>query len=77
VRWRAPLRPWIFKRGTVNRRWYYGLRVRNALSRRIKVGFGPMAGDEYTLGLRKWHTDPFVNVDQPLPIAVRRRHLLP
>jgi len=48
--------------GVVHRPWYYRLRVRNALSRRSKVGFGPIFENEYTLGLRKWRTDPFVNV---------------
>ena len=59
--WPAPLHPWIYKRGIVRRGWYYRLRLRNALSRRIKVGFGPTGGGEHTLGLRKWHIDPIVD----------------
>jgi hypothetical protein len=59
--WPLPLQQWIYKRGIVNRRWYYGLRLRSTLSRRIRVGFGPTIDSEYTLGLRKWHIDPIVD----------------
>jgi hypothetical protein len=31
------------------------------LSRRIKVGFGPVQSGEHTLDLRKWHIDPLVD----------------
>jgi hypothetical protein len=40
---------------------YYALRLRSALSRRIRVGFGPILTGEDDLGLRKWHIDPIVD----------------
>jgi hypothetical protein len=59
--WPVRLRPWVYERGLVRRRWSYRLRVRNALSRRIRVGFGPVLDGERTLGMRKWHIDPIVD----------------
>jgi hypothetical protein len=59
--WPLRLRPWVYERGLVSRGWYYRLRLRNALSKRIKVGFGPILDGENTLGLRKWHIDPIVD----------------
>jgi len=59
--WPLSLHPWVYERGLVRRGWYYRLRLRNALSRRIKVGFGPILDRENTLGLRKWHIDPIVD----------------
>jgi Glycosyl transferases group 1 len=59
--WPKRVHPWVYERGLVRRSWYYHLRVRNAVSRRIKVGFGPVRDGEGTLGLRKWHIDPIVN----------------
>jgi len=59
--WPMRLRPWVYERGLVRRGWYYRLRLRNALSRRIKVGFGPILVGENTLGMRKWHIDPIVD----------------
>jgi Glycosyl transferases group 1 len=59
--WPERLRPLVHARGLVRRGWYYRLRLRNALSRRIRVGFGPVWDDETTLGLRKWHIDPIVD----------------
>jgi len=59
--WPWRLRPWVYERGLVRREWYYRLRLRNALSSRIKVGFGPIMDGENTLGLRKWHIDPIVD----------------
>ena len=41
--------------------WLFGLKVRNALSRKLKVGIGPITEKENTLGFRKWHVDPIVN----------------
>lgn len=55
------LHPWVYERGLVRRGWYYRLRLRNALSSRTKVGFGPILDGESTLGLRKWHIDPIVD----------------
>lgn len=59
--WPARLHPWVYERGLVRRGWYYRLRLRNMLSRRIKVGFGPVQSGEHTLDLRKWHIDPLVD----------------
>jgi hypothetical protein len=59
--WPLRLQPWVYERGLVRRRWYYRLRVRNALSGRIRVGFGPIRDGERTLGLRKWRIDPIVD----------------
>jgi hypothetical protein len=35
--------------------------MRAALSRRIRVGFGPITTGEDDLGVRKWHIDPIVD----------------
>jgi hypothetical protein len=59
--WPLRLHPWLYERELVWRGWYYRLRLRNALSRRIKVGFGPVQDAESTLGYRKWHIDPIVD----------------
>lgn len=59
--WPWRLRPLVFKRGLVRRGWYCRLRLRNALSSRIKVGFGPVETGEYDLAVRKWHIDPIVD----------------
>jgi len=59
--WPWRLRPLVYERGLVRRDWYYRLRLRNALTRRIRVGFGPTVDGEDTLGVRKWHIDPIVN----------------
>ena len=59
--WPRRLRPWVYERDLVRRGWYYRLRLRNALSSRIKVGFGPTVDRENTLGVRKWHIDPIVD----------------
>lgn len=59
--WPARVRPWVHARGLVRRGWYYRVRLRSALSRRVRVGFGPVWDDETTLGLRKWHIDPIVD----------------
>ena len=59
--WPRRFRPWVYERDLVRRGWYYRLRLRNALSSRIKVGFGPTVDRENTLGVRKWHIDPIVD----------------
>lgn len=59
--WPVRLHPWVYERALVRRGWYHRLRLRNALSRRIKVGFGPIVDRETTLGVRKWHIDPIVD----------------
>ncbi|MBW2966135.1 hypothetical protein KY342_03460, partial [Candidatus Woesearchaeota archaeon] len=41
--------------------WFLKLKLRNLLSDRIKVGFGPITTGENTLGARKWHIDPIIN----------------
>ena len=65
--WPLRLHPWVYERGLVRRGWYYRLRLRNALSSRIKVGFGPILDRENTLGLRKWHIDPLVDAINRAP----------
>lgn len=65
--WPVRLHPWVYERGLVRRGWYYRLRLRNALSGRIKVGFGPILDSESTLGLRKWHIDPIVDAINRTP----------
>jgi len=50
-----------YVRGLVYRRWYYALRVRLALSSKIKIGFGPVTTAEDDLAERKWRIDPVVN----------------
>jgi len=65
--WPVWLHPWVYERGLVRRGWYYRLRLRNALSSRIKVGFGPILDSENTLGLRKWHIDPIVDAINRTP----------
>ena len=45
----------------MRRDWYYRLRLRAALSNRIRVGFGPITTGEDDLGIRKWHIDPIVD----------------
>lgn len=65
--WPLRLHPWVYERGLVRRGWYYRLRLRNALSGRIKVGFGPILDSESTLGLRKWHIDPIVDAINRTP----------
>jgi hypothetical protein len=59
--WPRRLRPWVYEGGLVRRRWYYQLRLRNALSNRIKVGFGPIITGEDDLGVRKWRIDPIID----------------
>jgi hypothetical protein len=51
----------VYQRGLVRRDWYYRLRLRAALSDRIRVGFGPITSGEDDLGVRKWHIDPIVD----------------
>jgi len=65
--WPRRFRPWVYERDLVRRGWYYRLRLRNALSNRIKVGFGPTMDGENTLGVRKWHIDPIVDAINRTP----------
>ncbi|MFX0199269.1 MAG: glycosyltransferase [Candidatus Hodarchaeota archaeon] len=41
--------------------WYYSLKIKNALTKKIKVGFGPVVEGEYNIGVRKSRIDPIVN----------------
>jgi glycosyltransferase involved in cell wall biosynthesis len=59
--WPVRLRPWVHERGLVRRGWHCRLRLRNAMSSRIKVGFGPILTGENTLDVRKWRIDPIVD----------------
>jgi glycosyltransferase involved in cell wall biosynthesis len=52
------------KRGLIRKKvfpwWYYQLQLRSVLTRKIKVGFGPVVEGEYTIGVRKSRIDPIV-----------------
>ncbi len=41
--------------------WYYALKIKNALSKKCKVGFGPVVEGEYNIGVRGSRIDPIVN----------------
>jgi glycosyltransferase involved in cell wall biosynthesis len=41
--------------------WIIELKLRNAFSKKIKVGFGPVVSRENNLSSRKWHIDPIVD----------------
>jgi hypothetical protein len=51
----------LYEHGLVRRDWILWLRLQSALSRRIRVGFGPVVAGEDTLGSRKWRIDAVVN----------------
>jgi glycosyltransferase involved in cell wall biosynthesis len=51
----------LHRRGLVRRDRIWRLRLRSALSSRIRVGFGPITTGEADLGLRHWHIDPIVD----------------
>jgi hypothetical protein len=44
----------------VDPRWLLQLKLQNAFSKKIRVGFGYIITSERTLGNRKWHIDPIV-----------------
>jgi len=41
--------------------WYAQLHLRQALTKKVKVGFGPVVEGEYTIGVRKSRIDPVVD----------------
>lgn len=41
--------------------WYYTLKIKNALSSKRKVGFGPVVEGEYNIGVRGSRIDPIVD----------------
>lgn len=41
--------------------WYYAIKIKNALSHKRKVGFGPVVEGEYNIGVRGSRIDPIVN----------------
>lgn len=47
--------------GLVNRAWYTKLRIKSRLTRKLRVGFGPIATGENNLAERKWRIDPIIN----------------
>ncbi len=47
--------------GLVNRIWYTKLKIRSRFSRKIRVGFGPIATGEDNLAERKWRIDPIID----------------
>ncbi len=48
-------------RRKVNPSWYYTLKVKNALTTKVKVGFGPVIEGEYNIGVRGSRIDPIVD----------------
>ena len=52
----------VYKKGLVNRKWYYRLKAKNLTSTKLKIGFGPVRVGEGTLGVRKWRIDPLINL---------------
>ncbi len=55
---RLPKRLLIRKK--VHPGWYYRLKIHNALTRKRKVGFGPIVEGEYNIGVRGSRIDPIV-----------------
>lgn len=41
--------------------WYYALKIKNALTSKQKVGFGPVIEGEYNIGVRGSRIDPIVD----------------
>ena len=41
--------------------WYYALKIKNALTTKRKVGFGPVVEGEYNIGVRGSRIDPIVD----------------
>lgn len=58
---RKRLRYILYEHDLVRRDWILRLRLQSAMTRRIRVGFGPVVEDEGTLGNRKWRIDAIVN----------------
>ncbi len=48
-------------RRKVHPSWYYALKTKNALTKKLKVGFGPVVEGEYNIGVRGSRIDPIVN----------------
>ena len=45
----------------MNPAWYYRLKLEHALTKKLKVGFGPVIEGEYNIGVRGSRIDPIVN----------------
>lgn len=58
---RLPIRLARLLRKARYRSWYYKLKLKNAFTRKIKVGFWPITTDEFTLGVRGSRIDPIVD----------------
>jgi hypothetical protein len=56
-------RPWrVFDRARLVRPYtLLDLRLRNAFSRKIRIGFGPVKSGEGDINVRKWRIDPIVH----------------
>ena len=50
----------LLVRKKVNPAWYYRLKLEHALTKKLKVGFGPILEDEYNIGVRGSRIDPIV-----------------
>lgn len=48
-------------RKKVHPAWFYQLKLKNALTRKLKVGFGPVIEGEYNIGVRGSRIDPIVD----------------
>ncbi len=55
------LRHLLYEHDLVRRDWILRLHLQSCMSRRIRVGFGPVVEGEDTLGNRKWRIDAVVN----------------
>ncbi|MCP4401836.1 MAG: hypothetical protein GY801_31620, partial [bacterium] len=51
----------LLVRKKVNPAWYYRLKLKNAMTKKLKVGFGPVLEDEYNIGVRGSRIDPIVS----------------
>lgn len=55
------VRKLVYARGKINRLWYFQIKIRNLLTDKIKVGFGPVTSGEDDLAERKWRIDPIID----------------
>ena len=50
----------LLVRKMVNPVWYYQLKLEHTMTKKLKVGFGPVLEDEYNIGVRGSRIDPIV-----------------
>lgn len=51
----------LLLRKKVSPRWFYRLKLTNALAKKLKVGFGPVVEGQYNIGVRGSRIDPVVD----------------